>query len=62
MVFELGTSGQADDESGSRHQYLAAGTHVFEVRATDQAGNIDPTPAARSFKVIIRGGGKGGGG
>jgi hypothetical protein len=42
------------------YQNLAAGTHVFEVRATDPAGNTDPTPAARSFKVI--GGGKGGGG
>jgi hypothetical protein len=41
---------------------LAAGTHVFEVRATDQAGNIDPTPAARSFKVTSRTGGKGSGG
>jgi hypothetical protein len=42
------------------YQNLAAGTHVFEVRATDQAGNTDTTPAARSFKVI--GGGKRGGG
>ena len=48
MVFELGTSGQADDESGSRHQYLAAGTHVFEVRATGPAGNTNPTPAVPS--------------
>jgi hypothetical protein len=43
------------------YQNLAAGTHVFEVRATDPAGNTDPTPAARSFKLTIRGG-KGGGG
>ena len=48
--------------SPNSYQNLAAGTHVFEVRATDPAGNADPTPAARSFKVIIRGGGKGGSG
>jgi sugar lactone lactonase YvrE len=30
---------------------LAAGSHVLEVRARDQAGNDDPTPARRSFVV-----------
>jgi Ca2+-binding RTX toxin-like protein len=30
---------------------LADGTHVFEVRATDPAGNVDATAAARSFTV-----------
>jgi sugar lactone lactonase YvrE len=30
---------------------LAAGSHVLEVRARDQAGNDDPTPAWRSFVV-----------
>ncbi len=30
---------------------LADGPHTFEVRATDEAGNTDPTPAARSFTV-----------
>ncbi|MDP9403480.1 MAG: hyalin [Actinomycetota bacterium] len=30
---------------------LAEGAHSFEVRATDAAGNADPTPAARSFAV-----------
>ena len=30
---------------------LADGPHTFEVRATDAAGNADPTPAARSFVV-----------
>jgi hypothetical protein len=31
---------------------LAAGAHVFKVRATDNVGNQDPTPAERSFEVI----------
>ncbi len=30
---------------------LPPGSHVFEVRAIDQAGNTDPTPAARQFAV-----------
>ena len=30
---------------------LADGVHTFRVRATDAAGNPDPTPAARSFTV-----------
>jgi hypothetical protein len=30
---------------------LANGTHTFEVKATDAAGNTDPTPASRSWKV-----------
>jgi hypothetical protein len=30
---------------------LANGTHTFDVMATDAAGNTDPTPASRSWKV-----------
>ena len=30
---------------------LAAGSHVFEVTARDQAGNEDPSPARRTFTV-----------
>ena len=31
---------------------LAQGPHKFEVRAIDAAGNADPSPAARSFRVV----------
>jgi hypothetical protein len=30
---------------------LGSGAHVFEVRATDPAGNVDPSPAKRRFTV-----------
>ena len=32
---------------------LEGGEHLFEVRATDAAGNPDPTPAARTFRVSV---------
>jgi hypothetical protein len=31
---------------------LSAGSHTFRVRAEDQAGNVDSTPASRSFKIV----------
>jgi Ca2+-binding RTX toxin-like protein len=34
---------------------LADGAHTFEVRATDRAGNTDPTPAEFAFTVITGG-------
>ncbi len=30
---------------------LSDGPHTFEVRARDQSGKVDPTPAARSFRI-----------
>jgi hypothetical protein len=32
---------------------LAAGTHTFAVRATDTAGNTDPSPATRTWTVSL---------
>jgi len=32
---------------------LPEGLHRFEVRATDQAGNLDPTPAVRDWTVAL---------
>ncbi|MEA2495453.1 MAG: large repetitive protein, partial [Thermoleophilaceae bacterium] len=31
---------------------LGFGAHVFRVRARDRAGNVDSTPAQRSFSVV----------
>jgi hypothetical protein len=38
-------------QSHTAQNALAYGAHTFEVWATDQAGNTDPTPAVRSFTV-----------
>jgi hypothetical protein len=35
---------------------LANGTYTFYVKALDQAGNQDPTPATRTFTVSVAGG------
>ncbi|MGH7741838.1 MAG: CARDB domain-containing protein, partial [Candidatus Eiseniibacteriota bacterium] len=34
---------------------LADGTHTFDVRAVDQGGNADPTPASRGFTTDVLG-------
>jgi uncharacterized delta-60 repeat protein len=39
---------------------LTAGRHTFEVRATDRAGNTDPTPDSRSFTINTSAPGGGG--
>lgn len=38
--------------SPQRYQRLWYGRHAFRVRATDSAGNPDPTPARDSFLIV----------
>jgi hypothetical protein len=37
--------------SPDAHASLSEGTHTFDVRATDPAGNPDPTPASHTWSV-----------
>ena len=37
--------------SPKSHSRLRKGSHTFSVRAVDAAGNVDPTPATRTWKV-----------
>jgi hypothetical protein len=37
--------------SPKEYPNLTDGTHFFEVRAKDSAGNVDPTPASRRFTI-----------
>jgi hypothetical protein len=46
-----GPGGWSPCTSSKSYTSLADGPHVFEVRATDELGNVDPTPAADSFVV-----------
>jgi len=45
--------------SGVAYHDLAAGLHTFSVVATDAAGNVDGTPATRSWTVLSDGDGDG---
>jgi len=43
-----------DTATSKKYSNLTNGTHTFDVKATDAAGNTDPTPATRSWKVRAR--------
>jgi hypothetical protein len=51
----LDGGGWEDCRSPKHYLKLAPGAHTFAVRAADRAGNVDATPAERSFEVIDRG-------
>jgi hypothetical protein len=52
-TFQCRLDGASFALCGSPKSYsgLAAGTHTFDVRAIDVAGNTDPTPASRSWTI-----------
>jgi hypothetical protein len=54
-TFECSLDGEALSSctSPKTHTGLGEGAHAFDVRATDQAGNTDPTPAIRSWTVDL---------
>jgi hypothetical protein len=53
-TFECKMDGGAWNPCTSPKVYrnVKLGKHTFKVRATDSAGNTDPTPATRNFKVV----------
>jgi RTX calcium-binding nonapeptide repeat (4 copies) len=52
-TFECALDGASFSSCSSPQNYtaLSEGSHTFQVRATDAAGNADPTPAERSWTV-----------
>ncbi len=50
---ELDGSGYSNCTSPKSYAGLPDGTHTFNVRATDQAGNTDPSPASYSWTIDI---------
>jgi hypothetical protein len=55
-TFECSLDGSAFGECDSPVSYndLPDGTHTFEVRAIDRAGNVDASPAAATWTIQIR--------
>src|SRR5919107_2150620 len=54
-TFECRLDGAAYSACTSPKSYtnLSNGSHTFDVRATDRAGNVDATPASRTFTVDV---------
>ena len=48
---KIDTGSYAPCEPGGSFGPLADGSHTFSVRATDLAGNVDPSPASRTWTV-----------
>jgi hypothetical protein len=49
-----GAAWSACESAGTQHYAtLGAGSHTFDVEAVDAAGNADPSPASRSWTVLV---------
>lgn len=54
-TFECSLDGApfAPCESGVTYTGLSEGSHTFQVRATNEAGNTDPTPASHAWEIFV---------